>query len=354
MGLFITLILLSYYKINEKFTITDNVLDKINTKPNNNNYNDSSILPLSGYKFICINTYNGLNKISQTNGRWYDIDSDENKTYDFNYNNYFKYTKTLNIHDNSINKNGAKGININEIELNGPSCFNFANNSETYELTSFTMFMTTKINSCSMKNNIIFEMTGNTTTINSIRPEYSPLIININLIVNEELNYNINVTIGNTVYNTLINNIDRDIIHDNDYITIGLQYNDNNISLYLNKKIYVYTNINKFKITLGSTPLIINKNGTINMSLYNFVYYKSNISNDNFYKYIEYNNYYISGLDDSNKKCIKDKEDRKEETKEETKEDTNVDKIYEKIPEFKYDEIVDYYTPDILKKIFDY
>lgn len=360
-GLFITLILLSYYKINEKFTIPDKTLDNINNINTYNDDNDYSILPLKGYKFICINTYNGLNKISAIEGKWYDIDANENINHSFNYNNYFKYKKTLNIHNNSITKYGARGVNINEIELNGPSCFNFANNSETYELTSFSMFMTVKINSFNIKNNIIFEMTGNTATIDSVIPTYSPLIINIIIIVRENENYDINITIGNTVYNTLITNIDKAIIHDNDYLTLGLQYDDNNISLYLNKKIYTYTNTNKHTITLGSTPLIINKNGTINMSLYNFVYYKHILTNTNYYKYLEYNNYFISGLDDSNKKCEKDKEDikikdNKDDKKEKDDKNEKDDKIItiDNLPMFKYDEIIDNYTPDILKKIFEY
>ena len=223
------------------------------------------------------------------------------------------------------------------------------------------MFMTVKINSFNIKNNIIFEMTGNTATIDSVIPTYSPLIINIIIIVRENENYDINITIGNTVYNTLITNIDKAIIHDNDYLTLGLQYDDNNISLYLNKKIYTYTNTNKHTITLGSTPLIINKNGTINMSLYNFVYYKHILTNTNYYKYLEYNNYFISGLDDSNKKCEKDKEDikikdNKDDKKEKDDKNEKDDKIItiDNLPMFKYDEIIDNYTPDILKKIFEY
>ena len=49
-GLFITLILLSYYKINEKFTIPDKTLDNINNIKTYNDDNDYSILPLKGYK----------------------------------------------------------------------------------------------------------------------------------------------------------------------------------------------------------------------------------------------------------------------------------------------------------------
>lgn len=362
-GLFITLIILSFYKLNEKITIPNNYIENFNNKiddnfenmANNNDTDDYSLIPYNGYKFMCINTYGSLNKISKINGKWYDVDSNENKIYDFNYNNYFNFNKTINTHHNKVNNNGANGANINDIELNGPSCYNFANNSETYELTTFTMFMTIKINGCSMKNNIIYEMTGNTITINNIIPTYSPSIININLIITEDLNYTIELTIGSIVYKGLIDDIDKAIIEDNDYITIGLYLTDDKIGLLINKKIYEYTNINKYKITLGSTPIIINKNGTINMSLYNFIYYK-NLYPFNYYdKITGYNNYYISGLDYINKKCKnndKEDEDKEDEDKKDEKKEDKKDRI--KIPDFKYDEIIDYYTPDILKKIFNY
>ena len=97
------------------------------------------------------------------------------------------------------------------------------------------------------------------------------------------------------------------------------------------------------------------------MSLYNFVYYKHILTNTNYYKYLEYNNYFISGLDDSNKKCEKDKEDikikdNKDDKKEKDDKNEKDDKIItiDNLPMFKYDEIIDNYTPDILKKIFEY
>jgi hypothetical protein len=262
---------------------------------------DDSIIPYKGYKFMCINTYKNIDKISISDGKWFDIDV-ENKYYDFNYNNYFKFNTIINLVKNTLNnKNGALGANLYNNELLGPSCFNFANNTETYELVEFTMFITCKIIECSKVNNIIFEMTGNTATINTKIPQYTTSIINLNLIVNDNKNYDIHLTIGDIIYKGEAINIDRAIIEERDYITIGLFYTKQKIGLILNNKLYEYSNTNVHPITLGSTPIIINKYGSINMHLYNFVYYKSLFDFNNYEFLGRYNNYYISGLNST--KC---------------------------------------------------
>ena len=320
-GLFITLLIISYYKIYEPFSVSSQLMDlseKI-AKPLSNplsllselssmvnkevydDVNDDSNIPYRGYKFMCINTYYDTKKISISDGKWYDIDTD-NKHYDYNYNHYFKFNTLINLEKNRLNnKTGALGADIYNNELLGPSCYNFANNSDTYELVEFSMFITTNFIACSKTNNILFEMTGNTITTDKIIPKYTTSIININLIINENKNYDIHLTIGNIIYKGQANNIDKSLLEDSDYITIGLFYTKDKIGLILNTKIYEYANINEFPITLGSTPLIINKYGSINMHLYNFVYYKSLYDFTNYEYLVRYNNYYISGLNSS--KC---------------------------------------------------
>jgi hypothetical protein len=308
-GLFITLIIISFTRINEPFSnISSSLLTPLSTKikdgitkfidnidDDDDDKNDSK-LPYKGYKFMCINTYDNINKINANDGKWYEIDNKDKDIY--NYNNYFSFSKIINLETNKLNsKKGVKGANISGNELLGPSCFNFANNSETYELTEFTMFITMKYISCLNNNNILFEMTGNTTTINNLIPEYKTSIIHINLIKNENNNYKIRLLIGDDVYEKdETNNIDKDIIENSNYFIIGLYYTKEKIGLIFNDKLYEYINKNSFKITLGSTPIIINKNKSLNMHLYNFIYYKSLFNFDNYDYLIRYNNYYISGL----------------------------------------------------------
>jgi len=328
-GLFITLILISYVKINEPFTnIEHSSVEPFHDKTMIINENDDSILPYYGYKFMCINTYDDLNKVAINDGKWYDID---------NNNLYFKFDKVITLDKNFVNKRlGSPGANISRVQLNGPECFYFANNSENYEVIEFTMFMTIKIISCLNKNNILFEMTGNTTSIDKLIPSYTTSIININFIIREDnKNYDIILLIGDKVYSGLANNIDKDIVENTDYIIIGLYYKKDKIGLIFNNKIYEYENLNKFDITLGSTPLIINKNGSFNMHLYKFVYYKS-LFDFQYYDYLgRYNNYYLSGLHNHRTKCpvIKDIEKKEE----------NVDFERIVLPEFKYPILHKYY-----------
>ena len=77
-GLFITLLLISYIKINEPFTnIEHSSIEPYHNKPMIINDNDDSILPYNGYKFMSINTYKDINKIVINDGKWYDIDNDD-------------------------------------------------------------------------------------------------------------------------------------------------------------------------------------------------------------------------------------------------------------------------------------
>ena len=381
-GLFITLAILSYYKVMEPFTVQEeSEKEEKNNKVESFNpliTENQALIPLHGYKFMCINTYEDDNKISLREGKWYDIDS-EKKQYDYNVNNYFKFDKGFDLIENPLNNNGAKLANISGIVLNGPSCFNFANNSENFELTEFSMFLVGKIDSFTTNHNIIFEMTGNTSTDNNARPSYSPSIINVDFIVRENLNYDIHICIGNHIYSGLIDDIDKDIIHTPYYLIIGLFYTEEKIGFIINKKVYEYKNINTDKIYLGSTPLIINKYGSANMKLFNFVYYKSLFHFDYFDYFIRYNNYYISGLyfETLNKKCtssekihslnidsalidetpvilteLDDIESKdKEKTINDVKEDENLK--LRLLPKFKYDLMFND-PPSILHRIFNF
>ena len=342
LGLSIILIIFSFIKVKESFVDSNNIISfdsigdyennddlyhrilklknfdmsRFNLNLSNNKDDDSSDdeddydddnkklnIPYKGYKFICINTYYDINKLSLIKGKWYDIDydsdnEDDNDDKKCKRDRYFTFEKTITLRKNLLNnKIGAVGADITGIQLNGPDCYYFANNNKNYELTEFSMFMTVYINSCETKtDNIIYEMTGNTEELNN---SYTTNIININLIKNSYGNYDIYLTIGNIIYDTIANNIDKNIIEKNNNLLIGLLYSKDKVSLIINNNIYTDINKNKLKITLGSKPLIINKDGNISMYLYNFVYYKSIYKNIN--ALIRYNIYYLSGL--HNKSC---------------------------------------------------
>ena len=121
--------------------------------------------------------------------------------------------------------------------------------------------------------------------------------VNINIIKNQDNKFDFKLTIGNLIYYGHINNIDKDIILNSDFLTIGFIYSATNIKIYINRQSYIYSpDISMFTIRLGSMPIIINKLGSINMELYNFIYYKSVLPDEEYLNMFKYNYYYLSGI----------------------------------------------------------
>jgi len=289
-GLFITLFIINYINIENK-KHENFEIKKLTTETfinNNNNNNNIQEIPHKNFKYMCISSFFDIKQIGNTEGRWYDID---------NKNNYFTFSKMINLKNNKINIDGAKGADLNGIELQGLKSFYYANNINSNELTEFSIIMSLRINEIKEKNNIIFEMLGNTEEIkdkNNINYTYS--IININIQPNTNNNYNFILTIGNNVYVGNINNINKTIIKNSDLLILGLIYTENEITFLINKEMYKYKTNKKFTIKLGSMPLIINKHGNINMELYNFTYYKSIIPINEYLKFFKHNYHYLAGI----------------------------------------------------------
>ena len=292
-GLFITLFIINYINIENKkrenFEIKKLTKDTLVTN-NSNNTNSIQEIPYKNFKYMCISSFFDIKQIGNTEGKWYDIDID-------NKNNYFTFSKMINLKNNKINIDGAKGAHLNGIELQGLKSFYYANNINSNELTEFSIIMSLRINEIKEKNNIIFEMIGNTEEIinkNNINYTYS--IININIQQNTNDNYNFILTIGNYVYSGNINNINKTIIRNSDLLIIGLIYTETEITFLINKEMYKYKTNKEFTIKLGSMPLIINKYGNINMELYNFTYYKSIIPINEYLKFFKHNYHYLAGI----------------------------------------------------------
>ncbi len=306
-GFFITIIIINYIyiennkkksfknllKIPNYYQYNYNNIEKFTSMNNNNNNkddNNNQMIPYKEYKFMCITTFFDVKQISNSQGRWFECEyKNDDTNANTNINSYFTFDKNINLNMNSINNKGAYGADINSIELRGPKCYNFANNIDTSELYEFSMLLAVKIKEITEKNNIIFEMIGNSN-------EYKISIIHINLQLNENKNFDVIIQIGDVIYTGLANNIDKNIIKSGEFIVIGLIYSKKEIKFMLNKQVYKYENKNTFQITLGSTPLIINKNGLIDMELYNFIYYKSVIPSKEYLNYFKHIYYYLSGL----------------------------------------------------------
>ncbi len=300
-GLFTILIIINYFNLKDKKIEPFQTSIPKDIKPVSvASMNNNAEIPFKNNKYMCINTYNDIKKISNSEGRWYecDLSSDLYNKIEVNEKEYMTFSSNINLKPNSINAEGSYGADINKIELNAPKSFYFSNNINTNELTEFSILMTMKIKEIKPDvDNIIFEMRGNTeTVIENGKPVYIPSIVNINIRTNRNNNFDIIITIGNTIYKGRINNIDKNLLISNTFTIMGLVYTDKKVKFILGNQIFNYETDDKFKVKLGSNPLIINKNGIFNMELYNFIYYKTELPDSEFEKYNQYNFYYLSGL----------------------------------------------------------
>lgn len=302
-GLVVTLIIINYFHLKNKKLEGFEISTPLNVGGDitlMSSVNNNAIIPFKSSKYMCINTYFDTKQISNSEGRWYecDLSPDLYNKVEINERHYMSFSKDINLRPNTINAEGAFGADINKIELNAPKSFYFSNNVNTNELTEFSILMAMKIKEIKPDiDNILFEMRGNTETIiDNNKPTYIPSTVNINIKTNRNNNYDILITIGNTLYSGRINNIDKNLLLTNTFIIMGLVYTDKKTKFILGNQIFNYDTSDKFKVKLGSSPLIINKDGIFNMELYNFIYYKAAIPDSEFEKYNQHNFYYLSGL----------------------------------------------------------
>lgn len=293
-GFFITIILINYISVENK----KQIIEKYETSGISATVPVVTTIQNSENKFMAINSFTDKIKIDEN--RWYEKDVTlplvVNSTND---NKYFTYTGKIELVQNTINTESVKGAKLDGIQLYGPNSYYFANNPVNNELNSFSIYFAGKFKGSSQNNNILFEMIGNTESINyPSEIKYAQSIVSLNLFKNQNNNFDIIITIGNVVYKGLINNIDKAVIINNDVINFYLTYSPTELIFGINKQIYKYSiDTNAFKVKLGSTPVVINKGGNLNMDLYLFVYYKSVISFTDVQQLVKYTYSNLSGLE---------------------------------------------------------
>ena len=255
-----------------------------------------NIMPKNNYKFMLLSTYKD-SAISNSEQKWYENDVNYKNLLSTDYNNgkYFIYNNPIELNNNTIT--GVNGANINKVQLIGPNALYFANNynSNNYDLTSFTIIFMLKIKNFT-NNVMLFEMLANTSVIdiNNDEPKYIANSISIYLIIRSDNNYNIEITLGNSKY--IILNIDKKLLIGADVNLISLIFDGLNLTFILNNNTYSIKYTNTQLITLGSSPIIINRDGDLNAVLYSFIFYKIALTLEDIVQYKKYNNYYIYGV----------------------------------------------------------
>ena len=184
---------------------------------------------------------------------------------------------------------------LKDIQLSGPSSMQFANNNNTLSLTKFTIVLTTKINSmdigekyCLFKmalQNDVDHTTQNNNTLSSGGP--------IALILTKKNCNNIVLNIYFADKEFYWTNIPVNILQKNIIISLSYLHNEGITILIDNlHKNFSFDALNEYK--LGSTPIIINENGKLDMTLYNFTYYNTKLSNTDINSFININNHLLN------------------------------------------------------------
>tara|TARA_B110000008_G_C16977236_1_gene566396 strand:+ start:3471 stop:4718 length:1248 start_codon:yes stop_codon:yes gene_type:complete len=231
------------------------------------------------------------------------IDNASNKWYDnFNYdftssnhdNNKFWFIISNNIKKLTNNKY-ATGALLKDIQLSGPSSMQFANNNNTLSLTKFTIVLTTKINSMDIgEKYCLFKMAlqkdVDHTTQNDNTLSYGG---HIALILTKKNCNNIALNIYFADKEFYWTNIPINILQKNIIISLSYLHNEGITILIDNlHKNLSFDILNEYK--LGSTPIIINENGKLDMTLYNFTYYNTKLSNTDINLFININNHLLN------------------------------------------------------------
>jgi hypothetical protein len=307
LGLFLTL---SYFSMINNYTFKNTVknIEKFNNNTSNlttntsnlsssNITNNVNLLPRSKDKFIILSTFNN-NTLSNNEQKWYDNDINFKNFSLTGYNggNYFTFNNPIELTGSKI-KNGINGADINKIQLTGPSALYFANNyiNHNYDLTSFTIIFILSIKNI-INNVMLFEMLANTSVIDikNEDPIYLANSVSIYIILRNNKNFNIELTIADKKY--VIEDIDSKIILGTDIALISLIFDGTNITFIINNNTYTIKYTNKMPIKLGSSEIIINRDGDLNGILYSFIYYKGALTMDEIVSYKKYNFSYIYGV----------------------------------------------------------
>ncbi|MDB4613949.1 hypothetical protein OAH43_00295 [bacterium] len=264
-------------------------LFEVSDDNNNTTYND---YPLKENILMQISTEKETN-IDNASNKWYD-----NFNYDFKSsnhdNNKFWFIISNNIKKLTNNKY-ATGALLKDIQLSGPSSMQFANNNNTLSLTKFTIVLTTKINSMDIgEKYCLFKMAlqkdVDHTTQNDNTLSYGG---HIALILTKKNCNNIALNIYFADKEFYWTNIPINILQKNIIISLSYLHNEGITILIDNlHKNFSFDILNEYK--LGSTHIIINENGKLDMTLYNFTYYNTKLSNTDINSFININNHLLN------------------------------------------------------------
>jgi hypothetical protein len=243
--------------------------------------------------FMFLSTINNQGNISNNELKWYDnfLNLSQVLKTDFNKGTYFSLSNPVTFKNDELLPY-SKGADLSHTSLIGPTALYFANNDQTFKLTEFSVVFMMKVMSVTKKCTI-FEMLCNTRTNDTHSFVPQAIALSISRASNTEINFIITVgsnsfTIRDIDQNSIIN----DIIH-----TITLIYDGTKVTVFIDNREYSHTPDKIEEITLGSTPVVINKSPELDCILYGFAYYKQPLKKEDIVDFQKFITYYLSGLD---------------------------------------------------------
>jgi hypothetical protein len=243
--------------------------------------------------FMFLSTINNQGNISNNELKWYDnfLNLSQVLKTDFNKGTYFSLSNPLTFKNDELLPY-SKGADMSHTSLIGPTALYFANNDQTFKLTEFSVVFMMKITSVT-KTCTIFEMLCNTRTNDTHSFVPQAIALSISRVSNTEINFI--VTVGSnsfTIKEIDQNSIINDIIH-----TITLTYDGTKVNVFIDNREYSHTPDKIEEISLGSTPVVINKSPELDCILYGFAYYKQPLKKEDILDFQKFITYYLSGLD---------------------------------------------------------
>lgn len=254
-------------------------------------------LPQKNNKFMMITTFDEASSISNNDLKWYENFLDRNSylIIDNNTNFYFTQNNPIeNVKDTVINN--AIGADLNKITLKGPTALHFSNDFKNNSISEFTILFMMKISEITQYSTI-YEMICNTTSFNQDNTsiQYVPHTVSINILKSSDDKVNLDLYYGKTVFS--IPDIPIDVIISDNILLLSMSYKNKTIKVNIGNNEYTQEVEEVEDISLGSLPVIINKNGSLNMILYTFAYYKKELSKDEISNFKQYVHYYLTGMD---------------------------------------------------------
>ena len=247
-------------------------------------------LPKAEHNFMILTTFNNANKIKNQELRWYDdkIQMENVLMTDFNKGTYFSLGNAVTYETDKLIR-FVQGANLHNIQLTGPIAMYFSNSDVSpYELSQFSLLFMMKLHSIQGAN-VLFEMLCNTSVVDT----YIANVICMKFVEINEKYFQIEIIFGTERF--VVSNLEKHLLVNESVNLVALTFSANSIVIRINSTPYIFT-YTQNTISLGSSPVIINKNGSLEMVLYSMAYYKKALTASDMTEYIRYNMFYFNGI----------------------------------------------------------